>query len=94
VDARQLRFLRKSGRSLQELTFVMVLENAAGEFLDGKQAVMDLALSPPKLASMQATGINAAMTFAAATGKYSVRAVVREAGENRIGASSARFEIQ
>jgi VWFA-related protein len=94
VDARQLRFLKANGRSMQELTFVMVLENAAGDYLAGKQAVMNLALTPPRLASMQATGINAVMNFAAAPGKYAIRAVVREAGQNRIAASSARFEIQ
>jgi hypothetical protein len=94
VDARKLRFLKKSGRSMQELTFVMVLENAAGDYLAGKQAVMDLALTPPKLASLQATGINALMNFTATPGKYSIRTVVREAGQNRIAASSAKFEIQ
>jgi hypothetical protein len=94
VDARQLRFLKSSGRSMQQLTFVMVLLSAAGEYLAGKQAVMDLALTAPKLASMQATGIKAVMNFAAAPGKYSIRAVVREAGQNRIAASSARFEIE
>jgi VWFA-related protein len=94
VDARQLRFAKMSGRSMQELTFVMVLENAAGEYLAGKQAVMGLALTPPKLASMQATGIKAVMNFAVAPGQYSIRAVVREAGQNRIAASSAKFEIR
>jgi len=94
VDARQLRFLRKSGRSRQELTFVTVLENAAGEYIAGKQAVMDLALTAPKLASMQATGIKAVMSFAALPGNYLIRAVVREAGENRIGASTAYLEVR
>ncbi|HTX35903.1 MAG TPA: VWA domain-containing protein [Bryobacteraceae bacterium] len=94
VDPRPLRFLKKSGRSMQELTFVMVLENAAGEYLAGKQAVMDLALTPAKLASMQATGIKAVMSFPAAPGEYSLRAVVREAGQNRIAAATARFEIR
>lgn len=94
VDVRQLRFLKKSGRSMQELTFVMVLQNAAGDYLVGKQAVMDLALTPPKLASTQATGIKAVMNFSVMPGKYSIRAVVREAGQNRIAASSAKFEIQ
>jgi hypothetical protein len=79
---------------MQELTFVMVLENAAGEYVAGKQAVMDLALTASKLASMQATGIKAMMTFAATPGKHSIRAVVREAGQNRIAASTTEFEIQ
>ncbi len=81
VDARQLRFLKKSGRHLQELTFVAVLENSAGEYLMGKQAVMDLSLTAPRLASMQASGIKAVMSFAAVAGQYSIRAVVREASE-------------
>jgi VWFA-related protein len=94
VDARQLRFLKKSGRSMQELTFVTVLENAAGEYVAGKQAVMDLALTASKLASMQATGIKAVMSFAALPGDYSIRAVVREAEANRIGAATASFELR
>jgi VWFA-related protein len=94
VDARPLRLLNQSGRSMQELTFVMVLENAAGNYLAGKQAVMDLALTPPKLESTQATGIKAVMNFTVAPGRYSIRAVVREAGQNRIAASSAKFEIR
>ena len=93
VDARQLRFLKKSGRSMQELTFVAVLENAAGEYVTGKQAVMDLALTAPKLASIQATGIKAVMSFSALPGDYWIRTVVREAGANRIGAATARFAL-
>jgi hypothetical protein len=94
VDPRQLRFLKKGDRSMQELTFAIVLENAAGEYVEGKQAVMDLALTPARLASMQATGIKASMTFAAAPGEYSLRAVVREAAQNRIATSSTGFKIR
>jgi VWFA-related protein len=94
VDARHLRFLKKGGRSCQELTFVAVLETAGGEYLAGKQAVMDLALTGPKLASMQASGIKAVMSFAAPPGTYAIRSVVREADENRIAAASARFDVR
>jgi hypothetical protein len=93
VDPRQLRFLKKSGRNMQELTYAIVLETAAGEYIAGKQAVMDLALTPLKLTSMQATGIKASATFPATPGKYTIRAVVREADQNRIAASSAKVEI-
>ncbi len=45
LDAKRLPFSAKNGRSLQELTFVTVLEDAAGHYLQGKQAVMDMALT-------------------------------------------------
>jgi len=94
VDPRPLRFLAKDGRSMQELTFVAVLMNPAGEYLTGKQVVMDLALTQAKLASMQESGIEGLMDFPVAPGNYSIRAVVREAGQNRIAASSASFEVK
>jgi hypothetical protein len=86
VDARALRFVERDGKSVQRLTFAAVLEGASGEFLEGKQAVMDLALSAATLADFQAKGIHSAFTFLRPKGDWRARQVVREAVENRIGA--------
>jgi len=59
VDAKALRFIQRDARSIQQLTFTTVLETSSGEFLDGKQAIMDLDLGLATLAEFEAKGIQA-----------------------------------
>jgi VWFA-related protein len=79
VDAQGLTFGEKDARRLQQLTFVTVLEDAAGNYVMGKQAVMDLELTEATLAEMRANGIRTNTSFTAPQGTYVVRAVIREA---------------
>jgi hypothetical protein len=79
---------------LQQLTFVTVLENGAGEYLSGKMAVMDLQLSAASLAEFQAAGIKTSTSFAIAPGSYRVRQVVREAVQNRLAATDTPIEVK
>ena len=86
VDANALRFVQRDGKSVQQLTFVTVLENSNGEQLAAKQAVMDLELSGATLAEFKAKGIRTSITFQRPKVNWQVRQVVREAADNRIGA--------
>jgi VWFA-related protein len=92
VDAQRLRFPKKQGRSVQQVTFVTLLEDAGGNFIAGKQAVMDLALTDATLARMEKDGIHASTSFAAPKGSYRIREIVREAVENRLAASNTSLE--
>jgi hypothetical protein len=94
VDAKGLKFPRKSGHSVQQLTFVTLLEDAGGNFIEGKQAVMDLVLSAPTLADMEAKGIKASTSFSAPKGAYRVREIVREAAQNRMAVSNTQVEVR
>jgi len=88
VDAAHLKFARQSGRDIQQLTFLTLLEDCDGHFIAGRQAVMDLHLKPLTLASVQEKGINATLSFAAPKGAYQVREVVREIVQDRLAASN------
>jgi VWFA-related protein len=95
VETGGLRFPEKKGRRVQELTFLTVLEDAAGNFVAGKQSVMDLELTPASLAGMQEKGIRAATSFSVnRRGSYRVREVVREVVQDHIWASAAPIEIR
>ena len=94
LDARRLPFTARNGRSLQELTFVTVLEDAAGNYLEGKQAVMDMALTSSTRADLETRGINAVTFFLAPRGNYRIREVIREAVRNRLAASNSPLEIR
>jgi len=94
VDAAQLKFARQSGRELQQLTFLTLLEDCDGHFIAGREAVMDLHLKPLTLASVQAKGINATLSFAAPKGAYQVREVVREIVQDRLAASNTSTDCR
>jgi len=55
-----------------------VLEDAAGNFVIGKQAVMDLDLTDATLAGLRSTGLRTNTSFAVPKSSYVVRAVIRE----------------
>jgi hypothetical protein len=95
VQTGGLRFPEKEGRRVQELTFLTVLEDAAGNFVAGKQSVMDLVLTPAGLAEMQKKGIRATTSFSVKRrGSYRVREVVREVVQDHIWASAEPIEIR
>lgn len=93
VDATRLKFVMQDDRSTQQLTFVTLLQDAQGNLISGKQAVMDLSLTPAKLADFQSNGIKAVVTFTAPAGTYRVREIVREAVENHMAVSNTAVEI-
>ena len=95
VPAAGLQFPEKDGRRVQELTFLTVLEDAEGNFVAGKQSVMDLTLTPASLAEMQQKGIRAATSFSAVRpGFYRVREVIREVVQDHVWASTAPVEMR
>jgi VWFA-related protein len=94
LDAKRLPFTARNGRSLQELTFVTVLEDAAGNYLQGKQAVMDMALTAATRADLETRGIKAVTSFLAGKGSYRIREVIREAVRNRLTASNSPVELR
>jgi hypothetical protein len=95
VEAKALRFPEMEGRRVEELTFLTVLEDSQGNFVAGKQSVMDMALTPATLAEKVQKGIHAATSFPLPrSGAYRVRQVIREAAQDRIWASAAAIEVR
>jgi VWFA-related protein len=88
IDAKGLPFREENGASVQQLTFVTILEDAHGNYVEGKQAVMDMNLTPKTRADLVLHGIKADTFFVAPKGSYQIREVVREAVNNRVAAST------
>jgi VWFA-related protein len=92
LDAKAISFSDQNGVSAQQLTFVTILEDAQGKFLDGKHAIMDMNLTPETRAQLEAKGIKAATSFQVAKGSYRIREVIREAVQNHLHASTTPVE--
>jgi VWFA-related protein len=94
VDAKALQFPPKEGRQVEELTLLTELEDAQGNFVAGKESVMDLALTAATLKEKLREGIQAETALnAPRPGMYRVREVIREAAQNHVWAGSVTVEI-
>jgi VWFA-related protein len=94
VELKALQFQKQKDRQVQQLTFILALFNASGEFVSAKQGEMDLALRQDSFDKLESNGINAAFVLDAAPGTYRLRAVASDAVEGRIYASSQAAVIR
>ena len=94
IDVGGLQFVVNSGRHVQQLVFVMTLLDSTGAFVTGKEAIMDLALTDEKLASLQEEGLKAVATLNAPAGAYQLRTIVREGMKGALAASTLPVNLQ
>jgi VWFA-related protein len=94
VDLNRLQFTTFHGRHMQQIVFLMTLLDANGNFVTGKESIMDLALSDEKLASLKKEGLKTAATLNAPAGIYQVRTIVREGMKGGLTASTAAVELR
>jgi VWFA-related protein len=94
IDASQIQFAPQGPLHLQQLTFVTSIADEHGNFVTGKQAVMDLRLSTATLARLQSRGIQATMKFSLPKGQYVVREVVRELVQDHLSALNTPVDLR
>ncbi|MGA3239754.1 MAG: VWA domain-containing protein [Bryobacteraceae bacterium] len=93
LDVNRLQFATANGRHMQQLVLLMTLLDANGNFVTGKESIMDLALTDEKLASFQKDGLNTIATLNAPAGIYQLRTIVREGMKGGLSASTTAVEL-
>jgi VWFA-related protein len=94
VDVGRLQFASSHGRHMQQIVFLMTLLDAKGDFVTGKESIMDLALTDEKLAALKKDGLKTVATLNAPPGIYQVRTVVREGMKGNLAASTTTVELR
>jgi VWFA-related protein len=94
VDVNRLQFATANGRHMQQIVFLMTLLDANGNFVTGKESIMDLALTDEKLASLKKDGLKTIATLNAPAGSYQVRTIVREGMKGGLTASTSAVELR
>jgi VWFA-related protein len=94
VDLNRLQFTTANGRHMQQIVFLMTLLDANGNFVTGKESIMDLALTEEKLASLKKDGLKTIATLNAPAGIYQVRTIVREGMKGGLTASTTAVELR
>jgi VWFA-related protein len=94
VDVRQLKFTERSGRRTQKVTFIAVLLDEQGNFVTGREGVIELDLKQSTYERVAEQGLHAVVQIEALPGRYRLRGVVEEAGEGRIATFNQPVEIR
>jgi VWFA-related protein len=94
VDVNRLQFASSHGRHMQQIVFLMTLLDAQGEFVTGKESIMELALTDAKLALLKKDGLKTVATLNARPGIYQVRTIVREGMKGSLAASTTAVDLR
>lgn len=93
LDLHALRFRKDAERSADDVTFVTVVFDRDGNYVDGQKRVVALRLRDATLAKLLASGITVKASFKVKLGDYMVREVVRDAEGGRLSGLSKAVEI-
>jgi len=94
VDTKFLPFRKAEGRNLDDLTFVTVLFDNDGKYMEGKQRVLSMKLMDATREKLALSGIRTRTTFDVAPGTYQVRLVVRDSEGKLMSAQNQTVEVQ
>lgn len=93
-DAAKMRFQLQDGARLQKLHIVAALLDGSGNFVAGKEGVVEFALSESSFARALSGGLSMSMNLEAPAGTYRLRTVVVEDGEERVSATTQAMELK
>ncbi len=95
VDPRGLPFAKAGGRSLEQLSFVAVLDNDHGAYVAGEQGEMNLRLTDALRKALERRGqdLSAGLTLYAPPGHYRLRVLVQESVKGRMFAATTGFRL-
>jgi len=93
LDVHGLYFARRGDRSVSELRCVFALFDAQGNYLVGREAVIDLALKAETLARLAPTGLYQHLTLEAPSGSYRLRAVLQEQAQGQMATLNQQVVI-
>jgi len=93
LDIRGLPFEQHDDRSVDEVTFTVVLFDRDGKFVSGNQQNYSLALTKRTLDDLEKSGLSLQAHVAVKPGAYTVRAVVRESRGGQLAALSKGVEV-
>ncbi len=93
VDVRKIHFQKRENRNRNIFTIVTVVYDANNQYVEGRETDIDFNLTDPNYKNVMEEGLRSQARFELGPGNYRVRAVVREAGETKMGTATKTVEI-
>jgi len=94
IDIARLQFATREDRRTQKLTVIAGLLDGAGNFVTGREAKADAALTEAGYASLARVGLTIALSLHAPPGKYRLRVLVREELTGKMSATGRAVELR
>lgn len=93
LDVRALSFERKGDRNLNQIVLTVVLFDADGKFVSGREEDRELALHDTTLANIEKSGLDFQARIPVRPGTYTVRVVARDSQKGAMAALSKTVEV-
>jgi hypothetical protein len=93
IDIRQLSLRKQDDRNRDDVTVVCALFDRNGNFVKGKQTLVELRLKDGNIESRRSSGVTLHQDFDVKTGGYLVRVVARDAEGRQMAAVNGVIEI-
>jgi VWFA-related protein len=93
LDLSSVRFRKEQDRHLNKLTFLTVLFDRDGNYVMGKEKVIEFHLRDATLAKLTRTGITLKTEFDLKPGTYQVRQIVRDSEAGQLSGLNRTVEI-
>jgi hypothetical protein len=93
LDIKQMKFSEQAGVRQQKVSLIAVLTDAEGNFVTGKEGIVQFALKEATFAQLSQNGMNASLTLPVPAGAYRFRGVVQESVDGKVTAFTQNIEI-
>ena len=93
IDLHSLRFRKDSGNNLDDVTLMVALFDADGNYVTGQKKTLKMHLSEATLRRLEQSGATITEELNVKPGAYMVRAVLGESQSQQMGAASETVEI-
>jgi VWFA-related protein len=93
IEVRKIHFQKRENRNRNIFTIVTVIYDSNDHYIEGRETRIDFNLTDPNYKNVMDEGLVAQASFRLAPGNYRVKAIVREAGETKLGSATKTLEI-
>lgn len=93
IDVRKIHFQKRENRNQNVFNIVTVVYDANKRFVDGRETQIDFNLSDPNYKNVMQEGLKSQANFRLEPGNYTIKIVVREAGETKLGSATQTLDV-
>lgn len=93
VLTKDLGFAREEDRNVNQVSLVLAAYDEAGQFINGLEKIIDFRLLESSYAGLQNRGLTSRVEMKLPAGRYTLRAVVREGNQGKMGSAVKSIEI-
>jgi VWFA-related protein len=93
IDVTKIRFKNPEHKSQNVFTIVTVIYDAKKHYVDGRETQIRFSLTDPNFKNVLQEGLKHQTSFRLEPGNYTVKTIVREAGESQLGSTKRALKI-